>query len=157
MQQNHFDMVALISVPPEDVYAVLADYRHGHPHILPAKYISQFKVEANGQGAGTVLRYRMRIFGFAHERRALVSEPEPGRILVERETTTSLVTTYAVTPANNGLHAHVQIAAHWEPAHTLAGKLEQAFYPSILRKMFTYELDALAKLAARKKRVASSH
>ncbi|GER90216.1 polyketide cyclase [Dictyobacter vulcani] len=156
MKQTHFDMVALIAAPPEDVYAVLADYRHGHPHILPKKYISQFQVESGGQGAGTVLRYRVRILGFERARQALVAEPEPGRLLVEHETPSSLVTTYAVTPANNGLQAHVQIAAHWEPARTLLGKLEQAFYPSLLRQMFTYELETLAKVVGKKKSVAGS-
>lgn len=155
MKQTHFETVALIAAPPEEVYAVLADYRHGHPHILPKKYISQFQVVSGGQGAGTLLRYQMRILGFERPRQAVVAEPEPGRLLVERETPSSLVTTYAVTPANNGLHTHVQIAAHWEPARTLSGKLEQAFYPSLLRQLFTYELDTLAKFVARKNVVAS--
>ncbi|GCE23723.1 hypothetical protein KDK_75230 [Dictyobacter kobayashii] len=54
-----------------------------------------------------------------------------------------------MTPAMNGEQAHVQIAAHWEPAPTLWGKLQQAFYPNVLKNVFTQELNALAKVVAK--------
>ncbi|GCF11130.1 SRPBCC family protein [Dictyobacter arantiisoli] len=152
MRQNHFETVALIDARPEAVYAALADYQHAHAQLLPRAYLSDLVVEEGGQGEGTMIRYRMRIFGFTRTIRARVHEPEPGRILVERDITSTRVTTFAVTPANNGQQAHVQIAAHWEPAYTPWGALEQAFYPTLLQHIFTQQLDLLAKFVGHQQR-----
>lgn len=154
---THYETVALINAPPREVYAVLADYRHGHPQIVPRDYLRQLEVEAGGYGAGTIIRYRKRLFGLERPGRATIHEPEPGRLLTERETTSSLVMTFAVTPANNGQQTHVQIAARWEPAQTIQGKLEQAFYPYSMRRMFAQELDLLAKFVGKQKRASSQH
>lgn len=147
MIQNHYETVALIPAPPETVYALLADYRRGHMKIMPKQYIRRFEVESGGQGNGTVIRYRVHAYGLERAARAVVSEPEPGRMLVERESTSSLVTTFTVTPVMGGEHAHVQVAAHWEPARTLWGRFQQIFYPTILKNVFTQELNALARYA----------
>lgn len=152
MSQNHYETVALIPAPPAAVYAVLADYRRGHMKIMPKQYIRQLEIESGGQGDGTVFRYRVRAYGIERTARAVVSEPEPGRVLVERETTSSLVTTFAVTPAMNGDQAHVQIAAHWEPAPTLWGRFQQIFYPTVLKNIFTQELNALARYVGNTRR-----
>lgn len=154
---THYETVALIDAPPEDVYAVLADYRHGRPQIVPQAYLRQLELETGGQGEGTIIRYHKRLFGIERLGRATVHEPEPGRLLTERETTTSLVTTFAVTPVNNGHQTHIQIAARWEPAHSLIGKLEQALYPYVMRRMFAQELDLLAKFVGKQKRARSQH
>lgn len=154
---THYETVALIDAPPAEVYAVLADYRHGHPHIVPQAYLRQLEVETGGQGEGTIVRYRKRLFGIERPGRATVHEPEPGRLLTERETTSSLVTTFAVTPVSNGKQTHVQIAARWEPAQTLRGKLEQAFYPYVMRRMFVLELDLLAKFVGTQRRARAPH
>jgi hypothetical protein len=65
------------------VYSVIADYHHGHPRILP-KQFTGLSVEKGGVGEGTVIRFSMRVFGRRFEFRGFVSEPEPGRVLVER-------------------------------------------------------------------------
>jgi hypothetical protein len=154
---THYETVALIDAPPADVYAVLADYRHGHARIVPAAYQRRLEVEVGGQGEGTIILYRKRFLGLERRGRAAIYEPEPGRVLTERETTSSLVTTFAVTPVSNGQQTHVQIAAHWEPAHTLWGAFEQAFYPYRMRRMFAQELNSLAKFVGKQRHTSSPH
>jgi hypothetical protein len=154
---THYETVALIDAPPEDVYAILVNYRDGHPQIVPQAYLRRLEVEAGGHGEGTIIRYRKRLFGMERRGRAIVHEPEPGRVLIEQETTSSLVVSFAVTPVNNGQQSHVQIAARWEPAHTLWGKLEQAFYPYSMRHMFAQELNLLALFVGKQRRASSQH
>src|ERR1051325_550535 len=72
-----------IAAPPARLYGLLADYHTGHPSILP-KQFSNLRVEVGGVGAGTVIRFDMTVFGRKQVFRGMVSEPEPGRILVER-------------------------------------------------------------------------
>ena len=74
---------ARLAAPPDRVYAVIADYDHGHPRILP-KQFTGLTVEQGGVGEGTVIRVSMRVFGRRFEFRGFVTEPEPGRVLVER-------------------------------------------------------------------------
>lgn len=150
MRRDHYEMVALIQARPEDVYAVLADYRHEHAHIVPRKYVRNLEVESGGVGAGTIIRYRARAFGIERPSRALIREPEPGRILVEQETTSTLKTIFTVTPAQDGQLTHVQISSHWEPSRNPIKAIEQLLYPLIMRDMFAQSLQLMATYVGKK-------
>src|SRR5438034_1718993 len=69
---------AVVPAQPNRVYAVIADYHNGHPHILP-KQFSEMVVEKGGVGRGTIIRFQMSVFGRKQTFRAAISEPEPGR------------------------------------------------------------------------------
>ena len=142
MSKTRFEASALIDARPEEIYAILADYRTEHPRIVPAEYLRGLEVETGGYGAGTIVRYRARAFGVERPARAVVTEPEPGRVLVE--TTPDYVTTFTVTPVSDGRQAHVSIATEWQPARNLMGKLEQALYPLIMKPMYNKELGLIA-------------
>ena len=57
---------ALIHVPPQDLYAIIADYHQGHPQILPKPPFVSLAVEQGGTGTGTVIRVHMRVLGRLH-------------------------------------------------------------------------------------------
>jgi len=48
-----------VPAPASAVYAVLADYREGHPAILPKRHFPSFAIEEGGIGAGTVIRFNL--------------------------------------------------------------------------------------------------
>jgi hypothetical protein len=52
---------AEIDAPAQRVYSILADYREGHPRILPKEYFPFLQVEQGGIGAGTRLHFQMRV------------------------------------------------------------------------------------------------
>jgi hypothetical protein len=54
-------------------------------YILPKPYFTKLEVEQGGMGAGTIIRIHMRVFGAERILRQRVSEPDPGRILVEQD------------------------------------------------------------------------
>jgi hypothetical protein len=88
---------ARLKAPPRRVYDTIADYHTGHPRILP-KQFRNLTVEQGGVGAGTVIRFQVRVFGRTDTFRAEVTEPEPGRILVEKNILGSdSVTTFIVS------------------------------------------------------------
>lgn len=74
----------VLDAPAEVVYRCLADYEHHHrpEGFLPPSF-SDFRVERGGYGAGTVISYRTTLGGAVRAMTAEVSEPEPGRVLVE--------------------------------------------------------------------------
>ena len=52
MNQIHVEVSDVIEAHAEKIYGILADYREGHPAILPKPYFTEVKVEQGGQGIG---------------------------------------------------------------------------------------------------------
>ena len=86
---------AIIPARRERVYSLLANYNEGHPRILP-KQFSNLVVEQGGIGAGTVIRFEMSLLGRKQTFQAAITEPEPGRVLVETYLENGAVTTFTI-------------------------------------------------------------
>jgi len=90
---------ALVPARRERVYSLLANYRDGHPRIVP-RQITDIIVEQGGVEAGTIVRFELSVFGKKQTIRAAITEPEPGRVLVETALDgNDAVTTFTVDPA----------------------------------------------------------
>jgi Polyketide cyclase / dehydrase and lipid transport len=135
----------LIAAPASRIYGILADYRTGHPLILPRAFQS-LTVEAGGRGAGTVIRFGMRSLGTVKWARATVGEPEPGRVLVERLDDRSVETTFTVDPSGRD-SACVTIATSWTPRGRGAS-LVRLLAPLLLKRIYAEELRNLERVAA---------
>ena len=129
-----------ISAPAETVYGYVADMRQHHPHFLPPAF-SEFRVEEGGIGAGTITRFKVRAGGRSREYRMQVGEPEPGRVLTESDTGSSLVTSFTVTP--EGEDSRVVISTTWEGAGGIGGVFERLFAPRVMRGIYADELERL--------------
>lgn len=141
---------ARVNAPPERVYGIIADYRVGHPAILPKQFTS-LVVEAGGVGAGTVIRCEMRVLGGKQMFRAAVTEPEPGRVLVETIIEGDpLVTTFTVDPTEDGRACDVTIASVIDKKPGVRGFIERFLSPRILAPMYREELRLLNGYAARR-------
>ena len=130
----------VIGAPASTVYACLADMRDHHPKVLPPAF-ADFTVESGGVGAGTVVRYRVTAGGRSRNYRMEVAEPEPGRILTESDTGSSLVTTFTVDPAPAG--CQVRIDSEWKGASGVGGFFERLFAPKALARIYADELSRL--------------
>ena len=115
---------ARVNTPARRVYDMIADYRNGHPRIIPPKYFTSLDVEEGGVGDGTVIRFTMRVLGSERTARARVSEPQPGRVLVETELTTGYVTTFTVAPVGAGA-ADVKIETKVPQGPGIRGTVER--------------------------------
>lgn len=135
----------------ETVYGYLADMREHHPRFLPPAF-SEFTVESGGVGQGTVTRFKVTAGGRTREYRMAVTEPEPGRVLTESDTNSSLVTTFTVTPQDGA--SRVQISTTWEGAAGIGGFFELMFAPRVMRSIYADELERLNTYA--RQRAASS-
>jgi uncharacterized protein YndB with AHSA1/START domain len=138
-----------IDAPADEVYGYLADM-HQHPRFLPPAF-SDFQVVEGGVGAGTVTQFKVTAGGRTREYRTRITEPEPGRTLVETDTRSSLVTTFNVSPQDG--KSLVRISSSWDGAGGIGGFFERTFAPRALRKLFLDELDRL-NTYAREQRVS---
>jgi hypothetical protein len=129
------------------IYDLIADYRAGHPSILPAEYFENLIVEEGGRGAGTRIRFTMKAFGKRETSHARVTEPEPGRVLVETVDERPIVTTFTVVPEHDR-RSRVTISTEYQ-AKGLRGWFELLMVPSYLRKVYAAQLQQLAQVAMR--------
>ena len=128
-----------IDAPAGQVYGYLADMHH-HPRFLPPAF-SDFKVEEGGVGAGTVTSFKVTAGGRTRDYRMRITEPEPGRTLVESDANSSLVTTFNVEP--QGDKSLVRISTRWDGASGVGGFFERTFAPRAMHRMFLDELERL--------------
>jgi hypothetical protein len=137
---------ARVEAPAEVVYNIIADYRNGHPQILPRKYFEWLEVEQGGRGEGTVIRFQMRVLGQTRVLHAAVTEPEPGRVLVETDTGgDGPVTTFTVEP--EGSASHVTFSTELTSAGGPLGVLERFVLRRVLRRVYARELEQLGHVA----------
>ena len=132
-----------IAAPAERVYHYIADFREHHHRFLPPAF-SDFQVEQGGVGAGTVVCFTVTSGGRPRAFRSLVSEPVPGRVLMETDTYSGAVTTFSVAPEGAG--SRVRIATSWR-APGLMGLIERLLAPRVLRKIYVDELTRLDRYA----------
>src|SRR5579859_3392333 len=130
----------VIEAPPAAVYGYLADMREHHPKFLPDAF-SDFTVEQGGVGAGTVTRFKVTAGGRTREYRMNVAEPEPGRVLTESDSGSSLVTTFTVDPEGAG--SRVRIETTWQGAGGVGGIFERLFAPRVMKGIYADELERL--------------
>jgi len=129
-----------VDAPADTVYRYVADMREHHPRYLPPAF-SDFRVESGGVGAGTITRFTVRAGGRTREYRMRVAEPEPGRVLTESDTGSSMVTTTTVSP--QGGASLVRISTTWDGAGGIGGLFERMFAPRVMRAIYADELDRL--------------
>ena len=145
MQRLHASAERTVPAPAAAVYALLANYRDGHPRILPPAF-SDLTVLQGGTGAGTVIRFVLKFAGRKQEIEARVGEPEPGRVLSEAYPEKNAVTHFTVTPA--GDRSLVRIETSWESSRGLGGLIERFVAPRLFRKLYTEELDLIERWAS---------
>lgn len=138
---------AIIPARRERVYSLIANYQDGHPRILP-KQFSDLVVEQGGIGAGTVIRFKMKLLGKQQPFRAAITEPEPGRVLVETYLDNNgAVTTFTVDPGTAPADSRVTITTALPVRSGFVGLIEKGFSTLLLRPLYQKELANLARVA----------
>lgn len=132
-----------VRAPAERVRAALADYSGTRREVLPEQF-SDYRVDAGGQGSGTRVHWRFAATS-KRVREQDVEVTEPDGSLVERDTRSSMVTTWTVTPAGSG-SSTVRVRTTWDGAGGVGGFFERTFAPRGLRRVYD---DLLGRLERR--------
>jgi hypothetical protein len=131
----------VVRAPAEQVRAGLADYEGVRRRVLPEQF-SDYRVEAGGQGAGTRVGWRFAATSKrVREQLVEVSQPDADT-LVERDTRSSMVTSWTVHPADTATTT-VRVRTTWDGASGIGGFFERTFAPKGLRRVY---LDLLGRL-----------
>jgi hypothetical protein len=145
MHQFHFSAERLIQAPVDVVYHCLADYREHHRvdgGFLPPAFTS-LEVLEGGFGAGTVFRFTTSLGGRTATRTQQVSEPEPGRVLVERGNGEG--STFTLEPqGETATRLRIDTTLN---APGLEGVFIRMFGARVLRPVYAEEMSRLEKYA----------
>jgi uncharacterized membrane protein len=143
------EVARMVDAPADKIYAVLSDYKEGHPRILPKEHFRDLEVEKGGRGEGTQYRFKMVSGGRETSMRMRVSEPEPGRVLEEHDLTpgSDMTTRFMLTPAGGG-KTRLKITTDWTAPGGLAGLVQRLFYPPALRRIYAKELRRIGEYMA---------
>jgi hypothetical protein len=154
-KQKRFSVsaAAVVNAPAARIYRMIADYRQGHPRIVPPRYFRNLRVVEGGYGNGTLIEFDMIAFGSTQHARARVTEPEPGRVLVETDLDRGYVTTFTVTPLAEG--ARVTISTELSVRSGILGVLQRRIFSAYLTRVFREELEQLTKVMGEKRQVSS--
>ena len=134
-----------VAAPADIVYSCIANYRDHHRPggFLPSAF-TELRVERGGIGAGTIISFTTRLGGVTRHSRQQVSEPQPGRVLVEAGS--GATTTFTVEPAGQGA-CHVRIDTLLELGSGVRGLIERLLAPRLLLPLYRDELDRLDRRA----------
>jgi hypothetical protein len=136
-----------IGAPARVAYDIIADYRDGHPRIIPPPWFQNIRVDAGGVGQGTRFRFDIHAFGSKRTWHAVVDEPSPGRVLAESYPDEGTVTTFTVEPIADDRACNVTIMSDVPDRGGLVGAIERAVMSRFLRKVFIAELARLDSVA----------
>jgi hypothetical protein len=142
----------VIDAPPDVVYNCIADYNQHHGNILAKEFHDLRVTGGSGVGAGTEIRFMTTMAGRTREMRAEISEPQPGRVLVESYPDVSSVTTFTVEPEGAG--SRVRIDSELTPSKGIEGLFERLMAKPMLNRVYERELanlEAYAKQQAAKR------
>jgi hypothetical protein len=145
MNQFHFSAERVLDAPADVLYHCLSDYREHHragpTGFLPPAF-TDLQVLRGGVGAGTVIRFTTRIGGRAETRTQEVSEPEPGRVLVEWGDGEG--STFTVEPRGEQALVRIETALN---TRGLAGLALRLIGARILGPLYADELSRLERYA----------
>ena len=81
-----------------------------------------------------------------------MSEPDPGRVLVEHDidTVQNVITTFTVIPVEQGQKSHVEISTTMYTSPGLRGLVERILVPMINTRIYQKELKLLEGVAQRR-------
>ncbi len=141
--KTRFGAERRMDIPADVAYHCLADYREHHnpDGFLPPAFTA-FEVHRGGVGAGTEASWSVELGGRVRRMTATITEPEPGRRLVE--TGSGVVTTFTVAPSGSGCVVRFD-SVFDEPG--LGGLLLRLFAGRIVGPLYADELGRLEAYA----------
>jgi hypothetical protein len=137
---------AEVNAPAELTYKILADFQH-HDRITPKPPFSPLVVEQGGVGAGTVIHFRITLLGRTDTCHSVITEPQPGRVMVETETNRNTVTTFTVDPSAVSGRSRVTISCAFQGRAGIFGAVERWIVTRLMTPVLAKEIRLLEEYA----------
>ncbi|MGW4242328.1 SRPBCC family protein [Nocardia sp. NPDC004722] len=131
----------VVAADPKRTLDAIADYETVRPKILSSHY-RDYKVVEGGQGAGTVAEWTLQATE-SRQRNVRAAISVSDSMVTERDSNSSMVTAWTVTPQGAG--SLVTVRTTWKGAGGIGGIFEGIFAPLGLKKIQAEVLENLKK------------
>ncbi|MEV6772512.1 SRPBCC family protein [Nocardia sp. NPDC051030] len=131
----------VVTADPKRTLDAIADYEAVRPRILSSHY-RDYKVVQGGKGTGTVAEWTLQATE-SRSRNVSATVSVSDSMVTERDSNSSMVTTWTVTPSGSG--ALVTVRTSWKGAGGIGGIFEGIFAPLGLKKIQAEVLENLKK------------
>ncbi|GAB2526581.1 SRPBCC family protein [Nocardia heshunensis] len=131
----------VVAADPKRTLDAIADYETVRPKILSSHY-RDYKVVEGGQGAGTVAEWTLQATE-SRQRNVRAAVSVSDSMVTERDSNSSMVTAWTVTPSGAG--SLVTVRTTWKGAGGIGGIFEGIFAPIGLKKIQAEVLENLKK------------
>lgn len=143
MRPFRFSATRVVAAPADVVYHCLADYRaHHRPGGFLPPAFTDLQIVRGGVCAGAVVRFTLAVGGRTRTRTQQVTEPDPGRVLVEHDE--GETTTFTVEPQGGQALVRIETVLL---ARGLERLLPPLLAPRMLRPLYADELARLERQA----------
>lgn len=130
-----------VTAAAAEVRKALSDYAQTRPKLL-TEHFSEYEVREGGSGAGTIVHWKLAATS-KRVRDCLIAVTESDdQGLVEKDTNSSMVTTWTVRPAGES-QSTVSVETTWNGAGGIGGFFERTFAPLGLRRIYDGMLEKL--------------
>ncbi|MGV9412429.1 SRPBCC family protein [Nocardia sp. NPDC003693] len=129
----------VVTADPKRTLDAIADYESVRPRILSSHY-RDYKVVEGGKGAGTVVEWTLQATE-KRQRNVRAAITVSDSMVTERDSNSSMVTTWTVTPEGSG--SLVTVRTSWKGAGGIGGIFEGIFAPLGLKKIQAEVLEKL--------------
>lgn len=129
------------------VYNIVIDMEE-HRRILPKQFES-LDVLKGGKGTGTVFRLNMNVMGNRSSLEMVLTEPEPGRVVLERDEKAGITTTWKLTPIEGSDRCLIELTSEFQSKPGIAGMLERLIFKPVIRSIYRQELDNINEYATK--------
>ena len=144
MARACFSMSRVIPASPSQVFHLLDDYEHGHWRVLPPAF-SDYRVLEGGFGEGTRIAFSLTTGRRKTFTEAVITVPEPDRVIVETYPRENMVTTFTVDP--EGTDALLTIATSIPARTPLTTRFEERVLRQLLEPIYAAEFALIAQWA----------
>ncbi|MVU79604.1 SRPBCC family protein [Nocardia sp. ET3-3] len=131
----------VVAADPKRTLDAIADYETVRPKILSSHY-RDYKVVEGGQGAGTVAEWTLQATE-SRQRNVRAAVSVSDSMVTERDSNSSMVTAWTVTPQGAG--SLVTVRTTWKGAGGIGGIFEGIFAPIGLKKIQAEVLENLKR------------
>ncbi|MFI1914668.1 SRPBCC family protein [Nocardia sp. NPDC020380] len=131
----------VVTADPKRTLEAIADYETVRPRILSPHY-RDYKVVEGGKGAGTVAEWTLQATE-KRSRNVRAAVTVSDSMVTERDSNSSMVTTWTVTPSGSG--SLVTVRTSWKGAGGIGGIFEGIFAPLGLKKIQAEVLENLKR------------
>jgi hypothetical protein len=145
MYQMYSEISQILNVYPEQIDALLSEYRDGYRALEPKQYFMDLHLQTNDTNTGNIVAVTMNLSGTIHQFQEPISERIPLRTIVEFDTQVDAIIAIAIEATASPNKTRVTISTIEANSPYLVDFLSALLIPQNITQLYNEERQKLAQ------------